>query len=235
MNGSAFIPIESYPIDVAERNIELEKKAIQLSNEFVVLASSNARLHELMLHQLESGKLYPHYDERNKAIAADLKSRMDDSLKFYPKLFIRRWVECETINAIAFLGKEHMDLNEYTDKPEVSKHIRMSYEYYHTDTQPLHDAIIRELAQNPRPLNEREAYLMAIEKTGFGSVVSQFLKANMSDQANRLVHNALAMSLDQLRELDQNSSKIDDRTKRQIYILNTIYGEPYFGVKVGVK
>ena len=216
------------------RSTMMTRRSEQFATNFQALAAAHAPLGEIMLLEREKSTLYERFDERNKVIAANLRSKLDLSLRFSPKLFLRRWLEGRTIDAIAFMGGEHINLERDLDTPEMKRHVRLSFEKYDSETTRIHDAIVRGMAR-PRVLTEVEGYRIALEMVGLGSVNKDLLDNNMPEVAERLTRNTLAMPLEKFRELDENSLKIPDLRDRFTYILNEVYGERMFGVNINVR
>jgi hypothetical protein len=222
------MPFEAYSASDQAEDKKFATTYENLKSEWNELYATNATLNQLMKFEIKNSILtLTNAIYRNHEISRHTAEKFDTAKRIFPMLRIERWVFGEQIRAIAFIGSAHSELRiDGTDRLSVTN------EY--NDIGHLVPSMINAGISTPRQLTEREAYLVAINNRWMSSILAE-VSQDDSALASRMINNLMSLSLEQLRTIDDESSKIQDPYNRALYVLNSVYGEQYFGVKVQVN
>lgn len=214
------MPIESYQIKEADM-ISTNNNTEILHTELIGLLQKNATLGEIASFEKK------YWEEtskevkfRNDTITRGLDGKFKEARELFPELKTSLG-NGETLSAIGFIGEMHAPL--YYELSQTDQHVSFKEKIYFSGSKDTLMGRIVASMDKIRPLTEREAYLAAIDDRVISPLSNEIGKTN-TKLISELRDGAFNLNLNELEELNIESSKILNVRERCIFIANKILG-----------
>lgn len=223
IRGVKVLPIEEYSEREFVQMNEMSKKIMRSESEWERLCNSNATLGELVQNEMKKTKMANDLQKlRNKRIAEGMEKRLDLAVKIFPQLKLER-LKGKEINAMGNLGLWHNKM--YFDFNHANKRVRMDRELY-LDKYALAERIMSQ-GKTAEEMTKKDYYMLVIGLRYFDPNVKTIAQTN-SKLAEEFLNRALNTSEEKYVEIDRESAKISDPTKRGKFVMNSIIGSRFF-------